>query len=249
MLRAIVLRLRQADESPLPTAQALLSWWRQFWADDDFTLALLDDGQPYMRITAMSSTLNAELDALLNPVLLHNEPFPGWQLSELLENHPDAGCTNYVSMMTLMLKLRPPHKAISFPLYFVSPTYFKDSPLPDVYTLFSELQARWEYFSGAPFPQPLDEFFVRHIEIIRHNISGDVRGFVGSLHFRIHPPRHSSEHVRREWQYGQQMTRALTNFAFYAGIGEGVQRGSGQVRLHRPDHAHTTRSLASDSTE
>ena len=166
-----------------------------------------------------------------------------------MDNHPDASCTDYVSLLASSLKLRPTGRPISFRLYFVSPTRFADGPLPNVYTIFADLTARWEHFSGAPFPQPLDGFFVRHMEITQHDISGDARGFDGSLRFRIHPPRRSGEHARREWQYGQQMTRTLTNFAFYAGIGEGIQRGAGQVRLQRPDHAHTARRLAADAAE
>jgi CRISPR-associated endoribonuclease Cas6 len=121
-------------------------------------------------------------------------------------------------------------------LEFCSPTTFAEEeallPLPEL--VFSSLLKKWNTFSDIKIPSQVQGEF-KKIRIIQHRLKTEIVhfsedkiiGFMGKATYEL--PEIIDEKTRKA-------VNALSDFAFYAGIGDKTYKGMGQARrLKNPD--------------
>ncbi|MCQ3933173.1 MAG: hypothetical protein DPW16_22215 [Chloroflexi bacterium] len=203
----------------------------------------------YLRITSLttptSQTLQAGLKCLSGEITLDQSTFQIRSITTDNTAHRAAGTTTYTRLAMASLKRRGnPHRSLEWTARFLTPTCLLDdvglpSLLPEPTTLYLDLQNRWEYFTETQL-LPLEDFLSRCIEVSYTNlrtIPADSshettrhRGFVGVVRYRLKPMESVERSLHKDWQHYLHMLRMLTEFAFYAGVGQEVEVGMGQFR-------------------
>lgn len=144
---------------------------------------------------------------------------------EIEKSGPWIGVADWAQMLQ-----QKPTKEVK--LFFYTPTAFRqgdlDLPLPLPRLVFRGLAARWNAFSPLPLPlssETIDRRIALSSAHIQTRIFFDGRshipGFVGEVGLRI---------LRGTPNIEAQAIAALTDFAFYAGVGRKTTHGMGLVR-------------------
>lgn len=122
-------------------------------------------------------------------------------------------------------------------LEFCSPTTFGDEegqlfPLPEL--VFSSLLKKWNTFSDVKIPSLQGEF--KKIRVAQHRLKTEIVpfsdnkiiGFMGKATYEL------ADAIEKE---NRRAINALSDFAFYSGIGDKTHKGMGQARrLINPDN-------------
>ncbi len=146
--------------------------------------------------------------------------------------HPWAGQTTYQALLRKTLPTEEPLPR-HLELEFFSPTAFHSGgrnvplPLPDL--VYGSLLEKWNEFAPATVSPEVRRFAQECLAISRYELStrsvpgkggGMQIGFVGYCRYT----------VLRADPYWVGILRALTDYAFYAGVGYQTTTGMGQVR-------------------
>lgn len=146
--------------------------------------------------------------------------------------HPWAGQTTYTALLRRFLSGGEPLPR-HLELEFLSPTAFRSSgrnvplPLPDL--VYGSLVEKWNDFSPVTVSPEVRRFAQECLAISRYELStrsipgkgdGMQIGFVGRCRYT----------VLRADLYWVGVLQALTDYAFYAGVGYQTTTGMGQVR-------------------
>lgn len=234
LLAAVVLPLEGED---VPEARYVQGWFYQLVREADpdlhdrkgprpFTLGVLLGPALSLRITFLESGLHARLSPLLWGLVGKGVAFGdrGFRVKSLLESgHPWAGLTTYPRLFQGQVES-------SYPLRFVSPTFFKRKgnhyPLPEPKLVFRSLYERFKAYAPVTPPEELPELFeritLRKANLRTRPVEHDSRGvgIVGEAVY--HLPRASEDEAR--W------LTALWRFSFFTGVGAKTSMGFGLVR-------------------
>lgn len=202
----------------------------------------------YLRITALttptSEALQASLKCLPREITFDQSTFQIRSITTDSTVHRAAGTTTYTRLAMASLKRRNPHRSLEWTARFLTPTCLLDaeglpSLLPEPMALYLNLQNRWEYFTETQL-LPLEDFLSRCIEVSYANLrtiptdnppdTTQPKGFVGVVRYRLKPMESVERGLHKDWQHYLHMLRMLTEFAFYAGVGQRVEVGMGQFR-------------------
>lgn len=194
--------------------------------------------EAWLRFTGLTETVSRHLLALAQ------EPPAQVELDEVAlsvlgatvdgDRHPWAGIGEYRDLLAAGEAADPhPQQARRATLHFASPTTFHSQgvnvPVPLPYLVYGSLLDRWQAFS----PLAVSGAFRRYAEemvalgryrlrtrVVRVKAGGLQVGFVGEASF-------VALNADRYWL---TVLRALTEYAFYAGVGALTTQGMGQTR-------------------
>ncbi len=202
----------------------------------------------YLRITTLTTPVSeimlASLKHLPDEISLDTPSFKIQGFTTNTEAHPAAGSTTYPRLVLAAHKRHNPHRTLHWTTRFLTPTCLKDhfglpSLLPEPMALYLDLQNRWQYFTETQL-LPLDDFLSRCIEISHANLhtisatnpdsASRSAGFVGVVRYRLKSIESVERSFHKDWQHYLHMLQMLTQFGFYAGVGQGVELGMGQFR-------------------
>ncbi len=149
------------------------------------------------------------------------------------EAHPWAQTASWEALISRWLTGRVANPPRAIRLILVSPTTFKKDgrhlPLPLPELVFGSLLARWNAFAPVALPVETRRYAAECLVLTAYRLRtrrvtlrpGQTRiGAVGQVTFR-------TTNYDRYWM---SLLHALTDFAFFAGLGAGVTMGLGQAR-------------------
>ncbi len=202
-------------------------------------LALSPNRPCFLRLSSYEPALSALLVERLLPALPETIALAGAPLRVVdattdEAQHPWAGQTSIQELLRRHTLQDQPEPRLS--LHFASPTVFRSQemmlPLPLPRLVFEGLVRRWNAVAPIALPAEVNRFAEECVAISRHRIRtervvfgeegerGAFPGFVGSVTYAF----------RVKDRYWMGLIHLLAAFSLYAGVGQRVTMGLGQVR-------------------
>lgn len=203
------------------------------------TVALSPDHPCFLRLTSYQPALSALLAERLLPALPQTIALAGATLRVVdatadATQHPWAGQTSMAELLRQHTLQGQPEPRVT--LHFASPTVFRSQemmvPLPLPRLVFEGLVRRWNALAPVALPAEVNRFADECLVISRHRIRtervvfgeegerGAFPGFVGNVTYAF----------RVRDRYWMGLIHLLAAFSLYAGVGQRVTMGLGQVR-------------------